>query len=146
MGTTRDDEIDFEESEAPAADYGDSDNEPRQPEATPDDNPGRNGGNQNFPSQNTIHQSDREIPNENTRQTTTPDIQMEQVTGMSQNSQPEQGRDRLLPENRPYTALADEMNLAIQGRGTSMIFRPQHFAKTAKLLVGRGFHSIQAIK
>ena len=146
MGTTRDDEIDFDESEVQAADYGDSDNEPRQPEAIPDDNPGRTGGNQNFSSQDTLHQSGREIPSEITRQMNPSDDQVEHVAGMSQNSHPEQGRERLIPETRLYTALADEMNLAIQGRGTSMIFRPQHFTKTAKLLVDRGFHSIQAIK
>ena len=101
---------------------------------------------QEFKNQNSSPQPGQEIPNEiDSRPSISEEIE-EKEAGPSQNNSQDDNRERSSPDHRLYKVLADEMFAAVQGRGASMISRPQHLTKTAKLLVDRGSHSVQAIK
>ena len=147
MANIRDDELDFEGADHPPAEYADSEDEIRRARIPLEEMPGRLHRNiQEFKNQNSVTQAGQEIPNEIYTRPPISDEIKDREAGPSQNNSQEENRERLSPDPRLYKILADEMFAAIQGRGTSMIFRPQHFAKTARLLVDRGFHSVQAIK
>ena len=147
MANIRDDELDFEGADHPPAENADSEDEIRRAQIPLEEMPGRLHRNiQEFKNQNSVTQAGQEIPNEIDTRPLIPDEIKDREAGPSQNNSQEDNRERLSPDPRLYKILADEMFAAIQGRGTSMIFRPQHFTKTARLLVDRGFHSVQAIK
>ena len=145
MADIRDDELDFEGADHPPVEYSDSEDEFRRAKTQVEEVPDRLRRNlQEFRQQKSVSQAGQEIPNEiNIRPIISDGIR---ETRQSQNSSQEDVRERSSPDPRLYKILADEMFAAIQGRGATMVFRNQHFNKTARLLVDSGFHSVQAIK
>ena len=147
MASVRDDELDFEDADHPPVDYADSEDEVRRGKIPSEGKPGKPRRlSQDSGNRSLSPGLGQEIPNEIDARLLTPEEYKEKGTGMSQNNNQDEDQERSPPNPRLYKNLADEMFAAIQGRGTSMIFRQQHFTKTARLLVDRGFHSVQAIK